>query len=116
MNTIENCADTDWKDTAYYRTSCDCGSNEHMLTVWMDKEDDWPTLTMYFQVYGPTPYRPDKWWQRIWQRIVGAVTILFKGKIYYEEAFIFRGKDHVRDFIKALEVGLGKLENDKDAI
>jgi len=102
-----------FKDCTYYRTSCSCMDSNHNLTFSLEYEEDMNMLNMYFEVMGPAPHCFD--WERpfyikMWNRIKLCCMVLFKGRITYEESFIFRGEKQVRDLIKALEEGLDKLK------
>jgi hypothetical protein len=92
-----------------YKTTCACHSDDHNITIWFDKEDD-DFMSLYFNVVGPHPYtwKGSSWRERIWHRIYGAARILFTGQITYQDAFLFRNKKHVEDFIAALKEGMGQ--------
>jgi len=92
----------DHDDFVVYNATCDCGHCRHDICLEMDEYD-----LMYITL----TYEAEK--VSIWKRI----KFLFSGKFstYYE--FVFSGEDGLRDYIKALEEGLEKLQKknyDKD--
>jgi hypothetical protein len=91
--------------SAIYKTSCHCNDSEHDLTIWIDKPDDIFETTIFFNVCGPYPYtwKGETWLKRLWKRIYWSLRILFTGHAVFQEAFIFRDKNHVQDFIDALQ-------------
>ena len=102
MNAIERITN-DSKD-AVFKTSCLCSSDEHDLTIWIDKDEGFAT-EIFFNVIGPYPYSwcEDNPLITFWHRIKGALRILFTGRIVYQECFMFRDKEHVQDFVNALQ-------------
>lgn len=113
----------------WYRTTCECMSDDHPLTVELEYDKDFPELTMFFKCV-TADYKAnqikieredfDTWKEtyygflnniyRIWWRIKAAWHILFKGYIELEEAFIFRGKNHIQELGEALLKGVEKVE------
>jgi hypothetical protein len=92
-----------------YRTSCDCGSIDCDATIELEADTDanmlhliiWKTLTIadFNYIYSDTFFRPLFW------RIKTALKILFKGYASAEGELVFRGPEHIKPLISALEEG-----------
>ncbi len=108
MNQIEELQSD--KNYIYYKTTCSCQSHDMTLCLEHDKEIN--ILTLYTKVTGPAPYyyKNDPWHKSLWNRIKCASKILFNGEIDYQEEFIFRGEQHIQDFIQALQEGLIRIK------
>lgn len=111
MNSIER-LENDSKN-AVYKTTCACHDDEHNITFWIDKDEDFG-MSLYMNMIGPYPYcwNGSTWYQRLWYRIKGALQILFTGYIVYQGDFMFRDRQHIIDFISALEEGIKKGDSE----
>ena len=69
----------DYGDAKVYKVACDCGSDEHSHSVWVEASDTEVSVTVY------TRLRSKWWtttrWQKIWQ-------LLTKGYIELEESIM----------------------------
>lgn len=105
MNSIERLH----KDSksASYKTTCSCHDDGHDLTIWVDNDPDFG-VNIFFNVIAPYPYTWDgcNIFVRGWHRVRGAIQILCTGRIVYQDAFSFRSKAHINDFIAALNEGM----------
>ena len=110
MNSIERINEE--SKYACYKTTCGCNSDDHTLTMWVDKDEGF-CVTLYFNVIGCYPYTWDgsTWYERLWHRICGAIKILFTGQIVYQDAFTFRDTDHVKDFVEVLQKAVEENAN-----
>ena len=108
MNSVERLH----KDSksASYKTTCSCHDDRHDLTIWVDNDPDFG-VNIFFNVIAPYPYTWDgcNIFIRAWHRICGAAKILFTGRIVYQDAFSFRSKAHINDFIAALNEGMNTI-------
>lgn len=98
------------------RTSCGCLSDDHILNIEVDKEEDLG-VTLIFNYELPAKDFIDlnnaslycsnnilkEFILRSWEKIKLICKIIFNQHISFEEAFIFRGREHaddVCDYIK----------------
>ena len=69
----------DWGDTKIYSVECDCGSDDHAHTVFVEADECGVTVTSY------TVQKTDFWsktrWSHIW-------TLLTRGYVKYEAGII----------------------------
>ena len=93
----------------FYRTTCQCMSNEHNLDIELELNEGFINMIFYMNCIWCTYYNLN-WIKRFWHRFKASIKLLFCGKVHLEEAFIFRGKDHIKGIINALEAGIEKLE------
>ena len=96
----------EFKDAVYYRVACSCGSDEHDVTLELEKDSVFEdlTLTFYKKIYYTSHWKPN-FFSRLWIRIKGVIKLLFTGYIELESDFILQGEEHIDSFIKALEEG-----------
>lgn len=85
-----------------FRTTCDCGVENHSIKVIVDEELGIPLATLFYECGWRDEWKA-KWWEKLWRRLKCACSLLFKGQLYLDEEFIFRSGEHLEDFLKALE-------------
>ncbi len=110
----------DSKDFVIFKTTCQCGSNNHTLTVCVEdlnvksKGEAYPFITFDFEC---GRFEIDRSYEnlleRIWRRIEDACKILFFGELRVDESFIFRDDNHLKDFRNALEEAIKQVEEYK---
>lgn len=96
-----------------YRASCDCTDKRCDMRLTLGIDEDFPQLhlTIEKDLVWCDYFGADKWLYRMWRRIKASLRLLFIGRIELEETFIFGGKDHIGEFIEALEQGIDKIDN-----
>jgi hypothetical protein len=95
-----------FKDGAFYRIACKCGSPECDLTLELeyDEELNYVFLNMYKTLkWSSYFHNGDKWYWNLWYRFKMAFKCLFFGYVEVEESFILDGKEHIDSFIKVLQ-------------
>ena len=101
----------EFDDSVFYRAACDCTSKDHDITLMLSKDDsDSIDLVLFMDV------RFHSWWNMNWFKIQWLkfkwiLKLIFTGRIEMEGDFIFQGKEHIQEFINALNEGMDKLEN-----
>lgn len=100
-----------------YRTSCQCGSDDEILTIWIeyDREDDKVSMSMFYKLHYYMVYNfSDNWFKRqydVWKRKIKDIfKIIFKGYIEYDGVFMFRDFDHIREFSNKILEGAQKIK------
>lgn len=96
-----------------YRASCDCTDKRCDMDLELSIDEDFPQLhlTLEKDLVWNDYYGFDMWLYRMWRRIKASLRVLFIGKIEVSETFIFGDKDHIGEFIEALEQGINKIDN-----
>lgn len=92
----------DHESYVIFRTTCDCGVENHSIKVIVDEEMGIPIASLFYECGWRDAWNA-KWWEIIWGRIKAACSILFRGHLHLDEDFIFRSGEHLEDFTKALE-------------
>ncbi|MFA5732023.1 MAG: hypothetical protein WC934_08465 [Acidithiobacillus sp.] len=101
-----------WPDSIWYNTKCYCEDNEIDLHFQYDNNIE--MVTIYF-VSTHMPYyinvRKEKnviinFIKTFYERLKCAIKIIQGDPIKFDEEFIFRDIDHVKDFITALQEGI----------
>lgn len=106
----------EFKDSVFYRASCDCGSNEHDVSIEFEHDKEIPGmifLNFYKTIAWASHWGNLNWFQRIWKRIKCSFTILFTGYIELEESFILQEESNIDGFIEALNEGKEYIKNIK---
>lgn len=101
------------KDRNFYSFKSECSCYSHDIAVIFEKdEDNFITLSLYDKVYlGENEKHP------IWSRIKASLKLLFKGYFEVEHGFIFKGKEHVIDFMNYMNNGYNTVvKNDMTII
>lgn len=96
------------KDKNFYSFKSECSCFSHDISVFFEKEEnsEMVSLSFYDKVYlGENTDRP------FWSRIKAAFQILFKGYFEVEHGFIFKGKEHVDDFMQYMTNGYNTIYN-----
>jgi len=95
----------------WYRIACDCGSKEcdTYMEFEFDKKVNMLFLNFHKDVIVCEPYDDkeniiDKL-ERYWIRFCKSMKLLFTGYLKMEESFILQNKDHINNFIDALQEG-----------
>jgi hypothetical protein len=105
----------EFEDSIYYRAACDCGSNEHDVTIEFERDNDIPSmifLNFYKKIAWSSHWGNLNWFSQIWKRIKCSLKILFTGYVELEETFIL-SENNIEYFIKALIEGEEYLKNKK---
>ena len=116
---IEVIYDSD--DFVEFRTTCQCCSDDHELTVivevedWNKKDKNSPSRPMVLLCFKCGRFEDpvhDNFFKRLWKRIKDACKILFTGYLDLEGDFIFRDDEtnHLRDFRSALGEAITQVE------
>lgn len=92
-----------------WRTTCQCMGDDNLtFTVATDDEypevylEIWMQATRHFTAVWDEP----KWsrpFRAFWRRIKATVTLLFKGYVEVDGAFIFRGEKHIDEFTNTIQ-------------
>lgn len=93
-----------------FRTTCDCGSNDHAVRVIVDLVGDIAVMASLYYECGWMDLYSDPWWKKMLRRLKDAAKILFKGRLFLDEEFIFRSDGHLDDFIQALQEASEKMK------
>ena len=90
----------------FYQVSCSCSDDRDIITLELEY-DDWDdiSLSIYQQLMWSSYWGFKNWFQRVWYRISGALTILFTGEIKVEGSITLQGEKHIQSLIDALEEG-----------
>jgi hypothetical protein len=111
-----------FKDSIYYRVSCDCGQPDCDLQVELERDEDFPSmifLNIYKNLLFSAHWHNDGWFKIQWAKIKAIFRIIFFGYIEVNEGFILKGEEHIECFIQALQQGRNYLksgcENCKEA-
>lgn len=102
----------EFNDAIFYRVACECGDEDCDLTLELEKDKDFDFifLNMFKKLRWSSYWGRDKWYQKLWKRITGSMTLLFKGWVEVEEAFVFKDQEHIESFISALREGQEKMK------
>ncbi len=71
-------------------------------------------MRLYADMDVPIYYGKGNMFSRAWLRVKYAIRLLFTGNIHMESDFLFRGAEHIEDYIMALQQGLAKLKEAED--
>ena len=106
----------EFDDAVYYRVACECGSDEHDVTIEFEKLpdiDDMIFLNFYKKIYWSSNWKSnDNWLRNIWFRIKGSLKILFLGYLELEGDFIIKGEEHIDSFTEALKEGKSYIKGE----
>lgn len=102
----------DWGDAKSYRITCDCGSPEHDVNMWIevDGDKDVQDVQVGFYVEGWTPF-----WETKFSRIRAAWDILFKGYHKQEHHMILR-KQAALNFAETIKQAIADVEQHKTKV
>ena len=113
-----------------FRAECDCGHQDHDMTIDIEiDKNDIVSINFYKKMavnayywYDPNDLFFDRIIGKVksvWKRIKVCTEILFTGFTKMESEFTFLEKEHIEDFIKALEYGkekIGKWQEDQKTL
>ncbi len=99
----------EFKDSIYYRAACNCGSNEHDVTIEFKIDKDIPSM-LFLNFHKNTAWSSSDWGKlnlisSIWRRVKCSLRMLFTGYVELEESFIIQGEEDIDAFIDALKEG-----------
>ncbi len=98
--------------TTDYRVSCGCGHKDHDIGVEIELAEELPFeifLTFHKTISWDCKWHTSWAWQSFKKRITGAMAMLFKGHIEFEESFLLYGIEHIDGFVAALQEGKDKM-------
>ncbi len=110
MSEIEKIAEFDDGEKVW-RTTCKCMGDDH-LTFTVATDDEYPEVYLEFYSDCYTRYEASSWsgsskWTKpfrtFWNRICGAFTLVFKGYVKINEAFIFRGEEQIDELTDTIQ-------------
>lgn len=100
---------SDFGDFVIYKTNCDCMDDNHQLTILIQYNQEQLEANLYFKTILHDPFvfngkdsRFVLFFKNLFWRITNALKIFLLGEIILDEAFIFRGKEHLQEFGQAL--------------
>lgn len=108
----------DFKDSVYYRVSCDCGEPRCDLVIDFeyDKKFNYINLTIYKNLLASAHWgccwKHFDFIRVFWNKIKMMFTILFKGYIEVCEGTLLKDVEHIDNFIKALQEGKKRVQPD----
>jgi hypothetical protein len=99
----------EWEDAVYYRVACDCGSDDHDMSIWAETNGVHDCYEIRFgTMMVANTYRTrfySKWLQ--WlnvpvDRVAIALRVLFTGRVEMHHEFVL-GKENVQGLRVALQ-------------
>lgn len=111
LNTYNNKSDI----SAWYKTSCACGSDNHDCTIVLEKDKEHPvdvSMVFYKKISWADYYGKSNIIARMLKRIQCSLKILFTGYIELEEDFIFHNEQHIDNFIEAMKEGKNTVKEE----
>jgi hypothetical protein len=105
----------EYKDSIIYKASCGCGCETYELNVEYIKEIGEVALFIWadlnYNERASDCYSYDSpWYRRTWVRIRDALKLFFTGRLHVQAEFLFEDEESIRDYLKALEAGIEKIE------
>ena len=98
----------DDKNYVSFKTSCQCFSDRHTVTVMVYKESYGIDVSLWFKtIWNDDLYAP--WYRRFYNRLKTAIKMLFTGEFTTEDEFLFRNKEHIQEFIDTLEKAIEQV-------
>lgn len=94
-------------DYVMYQATCTCLQDHQMIEIEVDK-DGYIATTFYYRCI------VSSYWHSYWRRIKTALRVLFCDYVDVECDFLMN-EDGLRDYIKALQEGLDKLQSGKNS-
>jgi hypothetical protein len=89
-----------------YHIVCDCGSDDHNLSMLMEVEDGMISLRFYKKLWAKAVWCPMSWGDhfRDWHgRIKIALNVLIKGYAEHEADFLIQNEQAIDDLCEALQ-------------
>ena len=102
----------EWKGTSvWYRVGCACSGETCDSIIAFEFDEDFGHIDInFYKTIIWNEYWNNKWfWERWWSRIKVACKVLFKGYIELEGNFMIEEKEHLDEFVNALQEGRGKM-------
>ncbi len=94
---------------ADYDIQCGCGAKDHGIFVEFEHDGYAVQLIFHKEVSWVCHWQTRGWWGSLRKRISGALTVLLKGRLDFEESFMLCNVEHIDSFIDALEEGKYRL-------
>ncbi len=94
---------------ADYNVECGCGAKDHRIFVEFEHDDDTVSIIFHKEVSWDCHWQIKGWWENLRKRISGALTVLLKGRLDFEEDFMLCEIEHIDGFIDALQEGKDKM-------
>lgn len=114
---------SEFDDVVYYKAQCHCMDDDCVHTLELESSDfkvDGKiidrdiNLKLYMDCYISDYFgKNQNFILRMWFRIKYALILLFTGRVFLEQYFMFNGEKGIQDYINALEEGLEKLKSIK---
>lgn len=102
----------EFNDAIFYRIACACGDSDHDFMLWLeyDKEIDDITLMIEKKLYWKDYFSTCSWYEKAWKRLRDGIRLIFGGYLEMTSDILFMDKEHIDEFIKALEEGRNKIQ------
>lgn len=97
-NFIQTSIDDKTNNFFSFKTECDCCA--HDLSVIIDKDETLIEMTLYDKVYIGEDYITRNWFRKLMFKFKCAFKCLFCDGFEIEHGFIFKGRDHLKQFQK----------------
>jgi len=101
-------------DSVYYRVACECGSDDHGITIELEKDIKIPSMifmNFYKNIAWCSHWGHLNWFERVYKRIKCSIIMLFTGYVELQECFIL-SNNNIEPFIEALIEGKELLKSD----
>lgn len=98
----------DDKNHVTFKTTCQCFSDRHTVTVMVYRESYGIDVSLWFS----TTWNDDldaPWYRRFYTRLKTAIRVLFIGELTTENEFLFRNKEHIQEFTDTLEEAIKQV-------
>ena len=108
---------SDYDDFVMFKTTCACNSDDHTLSVIVEKGSDLPDSPIQSSIYFKVSWRETftgNIFQKIADRLKAVFNILFKGYLELDEEFLFRDDNHFKNFRDVLEEAINQVERNKE--
>lgn len=108
----------DREDYKLYRTSCHCLNPDDVMTVSVEVEDDVVDLILNYKTRELTSSWSTTLVVRVFETFINRVKlackVLFTGYVETEGGFMFRGTEHIDEFVKCLQKGKNMISRSID--
>lgn len=108
----------DKPDYKLYRTSCHCFSPDDVMTVSVEVEDGVVDLILNYKTKELTSSWSTNVVVRVFETFINRVKlackVLFTGYVETEGGFMFRGTEHIDEFVKCLQKAKNMIIVDRD--
>jgi len=108
----------EYDDFVMYRTMCDCGENDHDVSISFGYDESINMIELYFykELYYSSHWGSSRWYGKLWKKIKGATKLLFTGYIEVEESFLIRDLDQIDNIITAFIEGRRKIATKQEKV